>query len=248
MRKNTLTNLLTHSMMTPAERAMGRFMRAPDGHGGNELTKADVEAAVKAATEKFQESINKLEEKNQELIGENRKLKRGAEIKPEDLEAAEGRADKAEARVKELEGSVKTLTKERDTAVKSLETEQKFTHQLLVQDGLKTELIKNGVKDEDYIDTLTAKFAGQAKIVTEGDARKVMLGDKALSDAIKEFAGSDSGKKFVTAAQNSGGGAPGGKTGAQAGKTVTREQFNAMDPAGQMSFAKEGGTVVDAAG
>jgi outer membrane murein-binding lipoprotein Lpp len=90
--KTTFAHLLTTSMMTPAERAKGRFMRAP---------------------------VDKLTTKNEELIGENRRLKRGAEIKPEDLTAAEERADKAEARAKELEGSVKSLTKERDTAVKS---------------------------------------------------------------------------------------------------------------------------------
>lgn len=250
MRKNTLTNLLTHSMMTPTERAMGRFMRAPDGHGsggGDALTKADLEAAVEKATSALKESIDRLETKNKELIGENRKLKAAGEIKPEDLTAAEDRADKAEAELADLKKQVGTITKERDKAVKDLETESGFTQKLLIQDGLKAALIENGVKDADFIDTLSAKFARDAKVVADGETRKVMLGDKALADAIKEFAGSDSGKKFVAAAQNSGGGAPGGSGGSGGGKTVTRAEWDAMDHGARSTFSKDGGKVVDAA-
>jgi hypothetical protein len=249
MTKGTLTHLLTHSMMTPAERAKGRFMRAPDGHGdGGKFTQEQLDAAIEKAIGPLKESIGNLEGKRDELIAENRKLKRGAEIKPEDLTAAEERADKAEAALADATKQVKALTGERDKAVKALEGEQSFTQRLLIQDGLKSALIANGVKDEDFLDTLTAKFAGGASIVTEGDQRKAMLGDKPMADAIKEWAGSDAGKKFVSAPDNSGGGAQGGKADAAPAKTMLRSEFDALAPAQQHAFTvKEGGKVVDAA-
>jgi hypothetical protein len=210
-------------------------------------TKADLDAAIEKAVGPLKDSIGKLETKNEELIGENRKLKRGAEIKPEDLEAAEKRADTAEAKVKELESSVKTLTKERDTAVKNLETEHGFTQKLLIQDGLKSALIANGVKDEDFIDSLAAKFGSGATVKVDGDTRTAMLGDKPLADAIKEWAGTDAGKKFVAAPVNGGGGAGGSNGQGGGAKTATRAQFDAMSHADRMTFAKDGGKVVDQA-
>jgi hypothetical protein len=218
--------------MTPAERARGRFMRAPDGHGsgeGGKFTQADLDAAIEKAVGPLKDSIGKLETKNDELIGENRKLKRGAEIKPEDLTAAEDRADKAEKALAEAQKEVKTLTGRAEKAEKALETETGFTSKLLIQDGLKSALIANGVKDEDMIDVLVAKFAGGAKVTTEGEERKATIGDKALADHIKEWAASDAGKKFVAAPTNSGGGAGGGDQKKKDVQTITRSAYNALD-------------------
>lgn len=206
------------------------------------FTQADIDAAVA----KVQESIDKLEAKNAELVGDLRKARKAGEIKPEDLTAAEERADRAEAALAEAGKQVKTLTGERDKAVKALETETGFTQKLLIQDGLKSALIANGVKDEDFIDSLTAKFAAGAKVVVEGEERKALIGDKPLADVIKEWAGSDTGKKFVAAPANGGGGAPGGKQG-EGGKTMVRSAFDALGQAERAAFAKDGGKVVDEA-
>lgn len=196
------------------------------------FTQADIDAAVKAATEKVQESIDRLEAKNEELVGENRKAKAAAraasEIKPEDLTAAEDRAEKAEARIKELEKAAKDATTAKEKAEKALEDETGFTSKLLIQDGLKSALLANGVKDDTFIDALTAKFAAGATVVTEGDVRKAMIGDKSLDDAIKEFAASEPGKKFVSAPVNGGGGADGGRTIKADAKTMTRAAYNAL--------------------
>lgn len=208
------------------------------------FTQADIDAALAKAAEKHDEDVAGLKRKVDELITSNKQLKRGAEIKPEDLQAAEDRAEKAEAALADATKQVKALTTERDKAVKALETEQAHTSKLLISDGLKSALIANGVKDEDFIDTLTAKFASGASIKAEGDARVAMIGDKALADAIKEWAGSDAGKKFVAAPDNSGGGAQGGG-GHASGKTITRAAYDA-DPVAGMQAVKAGATVVDA--
>jgi hypothetical protein len=211
-------------------------------------TKEELDAAVEAAVGKI--DVDGLKSKIEELIGDNKKLKgelrAKSEVKPEDVHAAEERAEKAEAALAEATKQVTSLTKERDKAVKDLEAESGFTQKLLIQDGLKSALIENGVKDADFIDSLTAKFAPTATITIDGDKREAKIGDKALADAIREWAGSESGKKFVAAPANGGGGAPGGD-GKGGGKTLTRSAFDALGQAERATFAKEGGKVVDEA-
>lgn len=209
------------------------------------FTKADMDKAIADAVARVQESVDKLEAKNRELIGENRKLKSAGEIKPEDLQAAEERADKAEAALAEAAKQAKTLAGERDKAMKTLADEQGFTQKLLIEDGIKTALIANGVKDEDYIDSLTAKFTTGAAIVTEGEQRKAVYGDKPLGDFIKEWAGSDSGKKFIAAPANNGGGSQGSRGNGAAAKSMTRSAFEGLSVEQRMEFSKAGGTLTD---
>jgi hypothetical protein len=211
------------------------------------FTKEQLDAAIEKAIGPLKSSVENLETKRDELIAENRKLKRGAEIKPEDLQAAEDRADKAEKALADAQRDLKAATTAADKATKALETESAFTQRLLIRDGLKSALIANGVKDEDFIDSLTAKFASGAKVVVEGDERKAFYGDKPLGDFIKEWAGTDQGKKFVAAPLNGGGGAGGGG-GKPEAKTMPRSQFDGLSPAEQHNFViKEGGKIVDAA-
>lgn len=208
------------------------------------FTKADVDKAIEAAVAKVQESVEKLEAKNKELIGENRKLKSAGEIKPEDLHAAEERADKAEAALAEAQKAIKATAAERDKAIKALETEHGFTQKLLIQDGLKSALIANGVKDEDFIDSLAAKFGSNATVKVDGDTRTALIGDKPLAEAIKEWAATDAGKKFIAAPANSGGGASGG-SGGTSGKKMSSSDFNAMQPKQRAEFMASGGSLVD---
>lgn len=206
-------------------------------------TKADLDAAIAEAKEAQ-------DAKNRELLAEVKDLKaslrKTQEIKPEDFAALESELDKLKAENAKLGTDLKAAQKTAEQATKALEAETGFTSKLLIQDGIKSALIANGVKDEDYLDALVTKFSNGAAVVTEGNARIAKLGDKAVADAIKEWAGSDAGKKFVAAPINGGGGAPGGAGGGNS-KTVTRAQFDGMDHLARATFAKDGGKVVDAA-
>lgn len=214
-------------------------------------TKAAIKAAIESATSGLQDSIDKLEAKRNEALDEAKKaktaLRNSQEIKPEDLTAAESRAEKAEVALAEAAKAVKTLTTERDTAVKTLETEQGFTSKLLVDNGLTDALTTAGVKEAPHLKAVKAMLAPFVQIVADGDQRIAKVGDKALSDHIKEWAASEEGKFFVSAPSNGGGGAPGGQSGAQGAKTMTRTAFEGLDPGGRMAFAKDGGKVVDQA-
>jgi uncharacterized phage infection (PIP) family protein YhgE len=196
------------------------------------------------------EAVAGLKSKNDELIAETKRLKadlrKTQEVKPEDMAALESDNEKLRADLAAAQKQAKDATTAAEKASKALETEQGFTQKLIIQDGLKSALIENGVKDPDFIDTLSAKFASGAAIKVDGDQRVAMIGDKALGDYIKEWAGSDTGKKFVAAPVNGGGGAPGGKGGEQ-GKVASRAQFDGMSQLERATFAKDGGKVVDAA-
>ena len=81
---------------------------------------------------------------------------------------------------------------------------------------LKTLLIDNGLSAAlDAVDINKSLKAGAVAmlqagaIITDG---KAMIGDKSLSDAVKEWAETDAGKAFCLAPNNSGGGAEGGNT------------------------------------
>ena len=50
-------------------------------------------------------------------------------------------------------------------------------------------------------------LASQVQVVADGDSRSLKVGDKGLSDYMKEWAAGDEGKHFVTAAASNGGGA-----------------------------------------
>lgn len=206
-------------------------------------TKADLDAAIAAALKPLQESIGALEGKRDELISENRKLKRGAEIKPEDLQAAEDRADKAEARVAELDKSVKALTGERDKAVKALEAEQGAARGYALEAELAGAIAEGNVVPA-LAGAFKAMMQGQAKADLVDGRYAVMIGDKPARDHIKAYLDSDEGKAFKMAPANGGGGAPGGKGGATAKVADSIESIPLKE---RQAFFDNGGIIQSAA-
>jgi len=210
------------------------------------FTQADIDAAIEKIVGPLKESIAKLETKNDELIGENRKLKRGAEIKPEDLAAAEDRADKAERALVDSEKAVKALTTERDKAVKALEGEQGAARSYALEAEIASAIASGNVVPA-LVPAFKALVTQGAKADVVDGKYQVTIGDKPAAEHIKALLASDEGKHFVAAPNNTGGGS-GGSGGAQGGaKTMTRSQFEALDQGARATFAKDGGQVVDQA-
>jgi hypothetical protein len=202
-------------------------------------TKADLDKAVKDAIEEATKGLkDNLTAALDEAKDAKRKLRAASEIKPEDLTAAEERADKAEAKVKELEKAAKDATAAKEKAEKALEGESAFTRQLLVENGLREQLVANGVTNAVHQKAAIALLGSQVAVTADGEARVAKVGDKPLADFVKEWAGGDEGKHFVSAPANSGGGAPGGKKG-EAGKTMTRAAFDALDPTAKATAGLE---------
>ena len=88
-------------------------------------------------------------------------------------------------------------------------------------------------------------LSSQVAVTADGETRVAKIGDKALSDAITEWAKGDEGKHFVAAAHNSGGGAAGGGGAGGAAKTMTRQAFEALDAGAKVTQAKAGVTLTD---
>ena len=153
------------------------------------FTQADIDAAIEKAVGPLK---SKLDEVMDEAKEAKRKLRAASEIKPEDLAAAEDRAEKAETKAKELEKQVGTLTKERDTAVQSLESESKAARTY----ALEAE-INGAIASGNVVPALAPHF--KASLLTQAQAELVdgkyvvMIGDKSAAELIKDYLDSDDG-------------------------------------------------------
>lgn len=209
------------------------------------FTKAELDAAIEAAVSKVQESVDRLEAKNTELVGDLRKARKAGEIKPEDLTAAEERADRAEAALTEANKQVKTLTTERDKAVKSLETEQGAARTYALDAEINAAIAAGNIVPA-LVPAFTAMVRQNAKADLVDGKYNVLIGDKPARDYITNFLGTEEGKAFKAAPVNGGGGAQGSASTNGGGKQLTRGEFDALDQGSRATFAKEGGKVVDA--
>jgi hypothetical protein len=169
----------------------------------------EVQAAIDAAVET---ATSGLKTKNQELLDKNKKLMKGQEIDPQTVVDLEAQIDKLQSDLAVSQKSAKESVKALETLQTQLKAETGFTQKLLIDNGLTDELVKNGVAPQ-FLPAVKAMFAGQAQIVAEGDTRTAKIGDKSVSDFVKEWAASDDGKHFVKAPENSGGGSQGSGNG-----------------------------------
>jgi hypothetical protein len=169
----------------------------------------EIQAAIDAAVDL---ATSGLKTKNQELLDKNKKLMKGQEIDPQTVVDLEAQIDKLQTELSTSQKLAKETGKSLETLQNELKAETGFTQKLLIDNGLTDELVRNGVAPQ-YLAATKALFAGQAQIVAEGDTRIAKIGDKAVSDFVKEWAASDDGKHFVKAPENSGGGSQGSGNG-----------------------------------
>lgn len=202
---------------------------------------AEVKAMIADAVE---EATEGLANKNRELLADLRKAKAGKNIDPADIEKLESQIDSLKAELTTAQKAANTATKQAEDAAKALQAESGFTQKLLIENGLAAELTKNGVTNAVNLKAAQSMLKDGVKVVIDGDARVAKVGDKALSDYIKEWAGSDEGKHFVSAPLNGGGGAIGGG-GKATGKTMSRSAFESASPADKAGFIGAGGTLTD---
>lgn len=192
--------------------------------------KALIDAAVAEATEALADNNRKL---TNELKNARAKIRDGV-IDPEEHQ-------KALDRVEELTGEVTKLTKkyEADTTKlsKSLTEKESLLNNHVIDGGLTESLVKAGVKPE-LMNAAKAMLRGKAIVKADNGTVVAVMGDKPISDAIKDWAGSDEGKHFVTAPQNSGGNAGGSK---KDGGTTPPNSRSKMNYQQKADFIKEHG-------
>ena len=160
----------------------------------------------------LQESIAKLEANNARLTSELKTARKSIEITPDQLAQVEAERDKLQGDLSAAQKAGKDSLKAFETLQGELKAEAAFTQKLLIDNGLTDELVKNGVAPQ-FLAATKAMFSSQAQIVAEGDTRVAKIGEKSVSDFVKEWAASDDGKHFVKAPENSGGGSQGSGNG-----------------------------------
>ena len=204
------------------------------------FTQADIDAAIAKEVGGLKEQLTQVMDEAKEA---KRKLRAASEIKPEDLTAAEERADRAEAALKEAQKTVKTLTTERDGAVKALESETAAARSYAQEAEIADAIAKGNVM-ADLVPAFKAMIQSQAKADLVDGKYVVTIGDKPAAEYISTFLAGDTGKAFRAATPNGGGGAPGGK-GSEAGKAVSGAEFAAMNAKARAAFMEAGGVIAN---
>jgi hypothetical protein len=192
------------------------------------------------------EATSGLKAKNDQLLAEKKKLQKDHAIDPAEVERLESALDTAKAELSRMTKEHKTAIKSAEAATKALEAEQSAVQRLVVDNGLTDALTKAGVTNPTHLKAAKALLNGDIKLEIEGDQRVAKMGSKPLLDAIKEWAAGDEGKHFVAAQANSGGGAAGGGGKGGAAPTMTRAQFDALDPVAKSQTMKSGTVLTEA--
>lgn len=199
-----------------------------------DLTSAEVKQAIADAVA---EEVKGLKAKNAELIDQVKKLRKNAEIDPADMAALETERDDLRAKLTEQTKVATKATKELEAANKRAADTEAAYHGSLRDGALTEALAKANVTDPAYLKAAKALLANGLQVV-DG---VVKAGDKALGDHITEWAGSDEGKRFVTAPDSNGGGSQGGRGASP--KTITQAAFDALRPADRAQHMADGYTI-----
>lgn len=172
-----------------------------------DTSSAEFKEAVESAVA---ETVAGLKEKNRELIELNKKLRKQTEIDPAEFSALEAERDQLKADLAKAQKDTKKAMSDLEAASKRAEDIDAAFTGSIKEAALVEALGKAGVIPA-LLPAAKALFAGRAEVVDVDGVRKVMAGDKAISDFITEWAASDEGKHFVSAPNHAGSGSQGGR-------------------------------------
>ena len=206
-----------------------------------DLSSPEAQEAIKKAAE---EATSGLISKRDELLAEVKKLRKNQEIKPEQLDELENQVEVYKTKWADAEKLAKATAVEAEKVKKLYEAESGYTNNLLVENGLNEALVKEGIAKQ-FLPAVKSMLKGQVTVKIEGNERKAVIGEKALSEFVSEWSKSEEGKHFIAAPANSGGGSNGGGDAKGAGKTMPRSQFDGISSADKGAFLKDGGKIID---
>lgn len=223
------------------------------------LTKEQIEEALKsdaakeAITAAVDDAVKGLKSKNSELLGSVRELKdtmKTIQQEKDDLEEkTAGKTGDVDKIKQQLEAKHKkeldAVTGENGKLKGQLETH-------VIGEGLTAALTKAKIAPqlmEAAKALIKSTFKGE---VGDNDGKPFAKFDgKTVDEFVTAWAQTESGKHFVTADNNSGGGSNGANGNGKAGtgdktkKQMTRSDFDALSPMERMTKSKEGIALVD---
>lgn len=177
------------------------------------MTLEELQAKVAELTESLQAQAEANNGLRADLKKAKAELQKGQTIDPSEFNAVQSENESLKTKLSTFEKDIKKIASERDTALKTLETESQVTVNMQRERDLTEALSAIGVTNAINLKAAKAMLAAQVQVVTEGDKRVTKVGDKLLSDHLKEWGATDEGKHFISAANNTGGGAGGGSGG-----------------------------------
>lgn len=197
------------------------------------------------AFDALNERLEAAERANQGLKADLSKAKakaKGAEIDPELHAELQSKVEELTSQLSKVQ---KESTKQIETLTKQLSEKEGAVSKYLIDSQLSDSLAKVGVKPE-FMEAAKSLLKGQTTVKTDNGEYQALIGDKGIFDFVKEWSAGDSGKHFVQAPANSGGGAGGdGGSGSGGAKQMTRAQFDAADVKTKSEFSKAGGKITD---
>jgi len=193
-----------------------------------------VEIDYKAEFEKAQADIERMQAKNNELLGETKKAKEARrQLEAEDKERAKKNGD--------FERLLQSAEDERNKAFEELNSyKQEALKQNINAKALK---ITNELKAIPESAELLAHFvANELKSIAD---EKGEVSETALNALKHQFINDDKYKPLLLGNQSNGGGATGAKSSAHKSNEISRADFEKMDASKKMEFIKAKGTLTD---
>lgn len=211
----------------------------------DEPTIESLQATITEQTAKLEDQsgqITSILAKNEELLGETKKAKAAA--RDTETKATQQAADKAKADgdfeqlYKSSQAANAVLQEEHDGLKGSVSTEKRNNAAMKVAtelaDGANADLLSSFIAPR-------LKFTDEGLKVTDASGNLTV---STLADLTTEFKNDARYSALLKGNQSNGGGANGGGNGGGAAKTISRADFNALNPVAQAAFAKDG-TVTD---
>lgn len=225
-------------------RMYGRLYREKAGEGGEGGGGEGEGGGSDDATAELTAQLEAMQTENSRLqakISEANKHAKQAE-----------RAATEEARKKaEAEGNFEQLFKSSESERENLSTQLQQLQGMVASEKVGTEAMRlaTSMADGANAELLSEFIARRLKYTDEGIKITDESGNltvSTLDDLKREFAGSARFASLLKGNQSSGGGASGGANGGGAtAKTITRAEFDALDPMKRAKHFKDGGKIID---
>jgi uncharacterized protein YggU (UPF0235/DUF167 family) len=193
------------------------------------LADAVAKALADAETE-HEQNIEGLKNKNKELVI---KLKAAQEGKanPQEVERLEEALEKSQTELKNLNKEHKKITTTLEETTKTLDGERTSAKQSAVESNL-TDLLTQAKVPGALLGGAKALLTSKVVVEDKDGTRSFKVGDKSLSDFIKEWSQGDEGKHYVAASPSGGGGAGGARPGiTNPNQTVVKRSDYEANPA-----------------
>lgn len=191
----------------------------------------------------MQQQVDALKNKTNELLDETKKAK--------DVARQQAQAEyEEELKAAKEKGNYEQLFNSSEKERKALSDELQKLQQSVSSERVRNESMKLAAElaDGSNAELLSEFIVRRLKYTDEG----IKVVDKdgnltvsSIGDLKREFESSNRYQSLLRGNKSSGGGAVGSGGGASGAQQITRDQFDAMNPAQQMQFAKDNGQIVE---